>query len=277
MSDSEYRKTAKELAKKISKEREPGHRKAMAPTKCECCGECAAADTAKESFRAEWDQHRASFLKKLALDASHATNPHPENDSTNRLAKAANDLHDHFLKKLLDKNQRGRIPIAQDFKQKADSEFTAFASMANNKPLEPWQIRFLELERAIRTKNGHESLAMPARPRGKAIDKLYVEITTFEIIRNLAQAELKAAFLLRSKVTSKYGGGMILPAVNHYLDRSLLFYDLSAQTKKASQALKAYKRAKLVCTAIKYLINSERQNHQPSPRVIAVIRGEVRL
>lgn len=276
MSDSEYRKTAKELAKKISKEREPGHRKAMVPTKCECCGECAAADTAKESFRAQWDQHRASFLKKLALDASHATNPHPENDSTNRLAKAANDLHDHFLKKLLGKNQRGHDELnAQHLKQKVDSEFTTFASMANNKPLEPWQTQFLEL--AIRTKDGHESLAMSARPRGKTIGKLYVEITTFGIIRNLAQTELKAAFLLRSKVTSKHGGNMILPAVNYYLDRSLLFYDLSAQTKKASQALKAYKRAKLVCTAIKYLTNSERQNRQPSPRVIAVIRGEVRL
>lgn len=220
MSDSEYRKTAKELAKKIHEQR----------------------------IKNDTDYSEAEL----------------------------SEIRQRFYEKHISKAQRGHDELnAQHFKQKADSEFTTFASVANNKPLEPWQKRFLEL--AIRIKNGGEPLAMPSRPRGKVIGKLYVEITTFEIIRNLAQAELKAAFLLRSKVTSKYGGGMILPAVNHYLDRSLLFYDLSAQTKKASQALKAYKRAKLVCTAIKYLINSERQNHQPSPRVIAVIRGEVRL
>ena len=82
-------------------------------------------------------------------------------------------------------------------------------------------------------------------------------------------AEFEKAVLLKREVAKDF---ILLPFINHYLDRAVFFAQLSQQTNNIVHLNKAYKRAHLVCMVLKYLAKDKYSNLAPSARLRTAIK-----
>tara|TARA_R110000751_G_scaffold90144_1_gene177145 strand:+ start:83 stop:679 length:597 start_codon:yes stop_codon:yes gene_type:complete len=144
------------------------------------------------------------------------------------------------------------------------SEFSAYVF---DKPLEPWQTHFLEFA-TQELLAGHKLQIAPS-PRGKKLVNVSVTICAFDVMRDLTQSEFEKAVLLKREVAKDF---ILLPFINHYLDRAVFFAQLSQQTNNIVHLNKAYKRAHLVCMVLKYLAKDKYSNLAPSARLRTAIK-----
>lgn len=151
-------------------------------------------------------------------------------------------------------------------------KINTFVERVNKKPLTPWQKQFLAL--AIRAKQAGQTLCTPRHSRRKVVGKLYVEIKAFDVMRDLVQSEFEKADLLKHEVAKDF---ILLPFINHYLDRAVFFAQLSQQTNNIVHLNKAYKRAYLVCMVVKYFLKDKHSNLEPSARLITAMRKGIYL
>tara|TARA_B110000211_G_scaffold212293_1_gene251850 strand:+ start:4836 stop:5393 length:558 start_codon:yes stop_codon:yes gene_type:complete len=149
---------------------------------------------------------------------------------------------------------------------------STFVERVNKKPLTPWQRQCLAL--AIRAKQAGQTLCTPRHSRRKVVGKLYVEIKAFDVMRDLVQSEFEKADLLKHEVAKDF---ILLPFINHYLDRAVFFAQLSQQTNNIVHLNKAYKRAYLVCMVVKYFLKDKHSNLEPSARLITAMRKGIYL
>lgn len=112
------------------------------------------------------------------------------------------------------------------------------------------------------------SQTAPINRRRKLVN-LAITICAFDVMHELAQSEFEKAVLLKREVAKDF---ILLPLINHYLDRTVFFAQLSQQTNNIVHLNKAYKRAHLVCMVIKYFLKDKHLNLEPSTRLITAMR-----
>lgn len=105
--------------------------------------------------------------------------------------------------------------------------------------------------------------------RRRKLVNLAITLCAFDVMHELAQSEFEKADLLKHEVAKDF---ILLPFINHYLDRAVFFAQLSQQTNNIVHLNKAYKRAHLVCMVIKYFLKDKHSNLEPSARLITAMR-----
>lgn len=180
------------------------------------------------------------------------------------------DWHQAQIERAFQEHQIGLEKLNPEHVQKMLDEqqtVNTFVERVSKKPLAPWQKQFLGL--AIRAKQAGKTLTILPRPRGRKLVNLSVTICAFDVMRDLAQSEFEKATLLKREVAKDF---ILLPFINHYLDRTVFFAQLSQQTNNIVHLNKAYKRAHLVCMVVKYFLKDKHSNLEPSARLIKAMR-----